>query len=53
MWRRIYRSKWIKTVNSVLNAESSRKYIAKDPRIDNRGNTKERRQKKRCMYGVR
>jgi hypothetical protein len=29
------------------------KYIATDPRIDTRGNSKERRSKERWMYGVR
>jgi len=36
-----------------LNAKSSTKYIATDPRIETRGNTKGRRPKERWMYGVR
>jgi hypothetical protein len=47
------KSNWIKTVNIALNARSSRKYIATDPRIETRGNTKERRPKERWMYGVK
>jgi hypothetical protein len=47
------RRDWIKTVNSVLNAESSRKYIATDRGIDTRGNSKEIRLNEKCMYGVR
>jgi hypothetical protein len=43
------RSNWIKTVNGDLNVESSRKYIATDPRIDTRRNTKGRRPNERCM----
>lgn len=53
MWGRIYWEELDKTVNSVLNGKSSGKYIATVPRIDTRGNIKERRPKEKLMCGVR
>ena len=44
------KSNWIKRVNSVLNTKNFTTYIATDPRIETRGNTKKRKPKERWMY---
>ena len=46
-------SNWIKTVNSVLNAKSSRKYIATFPRIETTVKAMQRIPKESWTYGVR